>query len=138
MFPINEFFFNPVFVKLVPSLQDSMYIKEVSLLVGRAVGCNRHLNEAKLMAFFTGSYYVTIITINYSTNIQNTIRLLWISKPERTASFVLVRGVCDVFHLWCDTCWWPTWQPSRSLPFSCEQALGAQNWNPACHLCLTV
>ena len=26
-------------------------------------------------------------------------------------------------HLGCDTCWWPAWQLSLSLPRTCDQAL---------------
>ena len=33
--------------------------------------------------------------------------ILWISKPESAALFVLGRGICDIFfpenHIWCNT-----------------------------------
>ena len=40
------------------------------------------------------------------------------------------RYKCYMFpeiHIWCDTSrplWWPAWQPSCSLPCTCEQTLG--------------
>ena len=55
---------------------------------------------------------------------------LWVSKPGSATLFMLGRGIC-VTHVPSDsplvwyqqTSWWAEWQPSRSLPYTCKQAL---------------
>ena len=76
--------------------------------------------------------------------------LLWVSKPEWAALFVLGRGICYLFpeiHLWCNTSrplgghhcisWQIALHLNCSLPHTCEQALVGLDLSCHCSHCET-